>query len=172
MLFGLSSSSCGGTLIWKDFVLSAAHCWSSNANESAWVVGEYVFIGSNTSQTLTAGSEKKTIRRVFPFSGYNSNTMQNDYLLIQLSSVVQSTRTLATYNGNPSVPAAGQVLTTMGFGTTSSGGTASDAFLSVNVPVVAQTTCANSYASAGGAIYAASMFCAGLTGKDSCQVRR
>jgi hypothetical protein len=201
-------SSCGGTLIWRDFVLTAAHCWDSNNAYNAWAANSTVFIGNTRTRTQTPGADRKKVSRVFRFSTYNPNTSENDYMLVQLNTPVDSTRPLATYNGKSAVPAAGQILTTMvrfrtsgecvfaekiapesrvwvrsshaiswcqfsllslqGFGTTSSGGSASTNFLSVNVPVVATTTCASNYGP--GQIFANSMFCAGSTGKDSCQV--
>jgi trypsin len=54
-----------------------------------------------------------------------------------------------------------------GFGDTTDGGSASPVLRSVAVPVVSQSTCAADYGP--GEIFQDTMFCAGVTGKDSCQ---
>ncbi len=64
-------------------------------------------------------------------------------------------------------PEAGSDAVVSGWGTLSSGGSISEVLQFVVVPVVGHDDCNDAY---GGDIHEESMICAGVAGKDSCQV--
>jgi trypsin len=81
-------------------------------------------------------------------SGYNSASYQGDVSIMKLATSIPTSSTIsyAVLPASGSDPASGTVLTTAGWGTTSSGSSSSPTnLLKVDVPVIARNTCANMY---------------------------
>lgn len=172
---GAVSLSCGGTLISKTKVATAAHCVDV-ANYALPVVPVpvtvapdlvTVFLGSNTA----GEGDEQVASDVVIHPGYDPSSSADDIAVITLPepatqaplSIVDPAIDAASY-------AVGRPATVIGWGTTSSGGDPSDDLLEVEVPVVSDENCndANSY---DGSLVTDVMLCAGLPegGKDSCQ---
>jgi len=157
---GARYSSCGGSLIAKDIILCAAHCYNS-ANFN--LASSFVRVGIENT-LVTTGYYQAYMEKVIPHPSYNSATFKNDVLVIKLKTAITQVAPVAL-NTNSAVPAVGAAEIVFGFGTTSFGGTSSNVLLEVGQNAVSYTTCNNYY----GNIFDAGMICSYSAGKDSCQ---
>jgi len=99
---------------------------------------------------------------------YSPSTLEHDISLLQLNAPVDYAAVSSLATLDDPLTAAGTPLTVAGWGTTSSGGTLSDAAMEVTVPAVSNAQCAAAY---GAGQISDGMLCAGTPagGKDSCQ---
>jgi hypothetical protein len=98
--------------------------------------------------------------------------MVNDFMVVKLAWPVTNKNYLTpiTLNTDTSNPSNNEVLTVIGFGTTSENGWGSTTLMEVNVNYIPQSIC-NDGDHYAGEIDATTMLCAGVGGgKDSCQV--
>merc|ERR1712110_574001 len=143
------SLMCGGSLVGADRVITAGHCCDG---QSASRLG--VRVGSHNL-----------------YEDYHSWTITNDICMLHLdgsadlsSSVIDTISIPSSGQEYPS----GHICTVSGWGTTSEGGSLARQLMKVDVPVVSDDDCRDSY---GQNDITDSMICAGLDagGKDSCQ---
>ncbi len=157
------SHFCGGSLIKRNWVLTAAHCVQSST-PIAVVVGLY-------DQKNKKDTETFSTRKIIVHPEYNSSALDFDYALIQLSGDSKyrpiDLNKIEPNSLNENDPF---MMWTSGWGTTSEGSfTLPNILQKVEIPLVSTATCnaANIY---NGSI-TDRMLCAGLPmgGKDSCQ---
>jgi len=152
---------CGGSLIAKNVVLSAAHCQG----------GDYeIALGRHD---VSNGGQVIQVHREVPHEDYDASTTDHDFMLVFLATpaeLVENEVGLVRLNDDPSVPAAGDIVTVMGWGVTETGDL-SDVLMEVDVDVITNEDCEIS--SDGTDNYngqiTENMLCAMDTGEDSCQ---
>uniref|UniRef100_A0A673UBV0 Peptidase S1 domain-containing protein n=1 Tax=Suricata suricatta TaxID=37032 RepID=A0A673UBV0_SURSU len=67
--------SCGGFLVREDFVLTAAHCKGSSIT---------VILGAHNIMMWETTQQRIPVQRAIPHPDYNSETLLNDIMLLQL----------------------------------------------------------------------------------------
>lgn len=151
---------CGGTLVDRNRVLSAAHCLA-DLSQSQILNSLTVTIGTeNLSNTRSAERFRVADYR---FGAYNARTMKNDIVEITLGG--NSRFTPAPVNTSSNYPADGSTLYVAGWGATTEGGYTTRALKYAGLRVISNSECEGAL---GTGIHDSNI-CAYARGADSCQ---
>jgi secreted trypsin-like serine protease len=164
----MDKTTCAGSLIWEDIVLTAGHCLIPGATVTAFV--------NRTNRLETSDYEYE--RAVVDFRRHPdytksrfSVTERNDIMVYKLASRIDPDTGVKPLrlNTSPLPPSDGQLLTVMGLGRTSDGGQLATLLQDVEVNKIDFNDC-NDGNSFNGEIIDEQMICAGVAtgGKDAC----
>ncbi|XP_068170737.1 elastase-1-like [Antennarius striatus] len=154
---------CGGTLIWRRWVLTAAQCLDSPRSIRV-VLGDLILHSSHGVE------QYRSIANIYVHPEWNSNSISsgNDIALLKLSSDVS----LTSYVNVIALPPFGEILPhnhpcyITGYGQTSTGGSIANRMIQAYLPIVDHKTCT----SAGwwGSTIKTTMICAGGGSQSGC----
>merc|ERR1712200_195624 len=71
---------CGGTIVNKKFVITAAHCYNSMFNDLRVIVGEH-----NLCDGVNEGGKVIKVKKITLHPDYNSRTVDNDIAVLELA---------------------------------------------------------------------------------------
>jgi len=155
---------CGGSLIGRSTVLTAAHCVEGTSPAQLDVLVR--------ATRLDNSGVRKPVARIIRHPQYNANTSAYDVAIVRLRSPVTNfsgglAGLIPVVSPNQAALwAPGRTATVTGWGLTSDGGDASTVLRKVSVPIVSDSACQGAY---GSEMISSVMVCAGQAGRDSCQ---
>ncbi|MEV6243690.1 serine protease [Lentzea sp. NPDC051838] len=151
---------CGGTLVKANKVVTAAHCVKGRTPASTRVVH-----GRDDKQTTVGTTANVT--KIWVHPSYTTATAGYDVAVLTLDRNISSATLPLATPADTALYAAGNSALILGWGTTSSGGSASRYLLKANVPLTSDATCKTAYSQYSNT----SMVCAGFPqgGVDTCQ---
>jgi trypsin len=147
-------------LVWADIILTAAHC-AGRFNDQVLVSAE------RKNYPVGGAVYRKTLSQMVYHPYHRDGTYEYDFMMFRIEPVEGYESKLVQLNGDPGLPAEGEMLKVIGMGYLREGGPTSEVLNHVNVKTFSQTSCVAAY---GSRILPQAMFCAGWPtgGYDSC----
>ncbi|XP_071539048.1 uncharacterized protein [Panulirus ornatus] len=167
-LFNRHKQFCGGSLIDRRHILTAAHCVAHMSRMD--IQNLRVRLGAHNLRTTERTAQEFKVSRVVRHKDYDSKKLYNDVAMLTLDRDVDFTQEARPVcldsSGRKYV---GQEVTVAGWGSMFEGGPQPSTLYKVKLTVVSNEDCRKKYglAAPGGII--SSYLCAGTDGKDSCQ---
>lgn len=164
------SPFCGGSVIQREWVLTANHCVEGSSASSLRVVAGV------TRLSQSNGGQVRAVEQIVRYPGYFAPEYGKDVALLKVSPAfdlsdpgVAAIDLVTPAEASAGLTAPGVEATVSGWGALSSGGGSPDVLQAVNVPIVSQNAAQAAYS---GTNITADQLGAGLIGvggRDSCQ---
>ncbi|RXN37249.1 trypsinogen precursor [Labeo rohita] len=153
-----SSHQCGGSLINKDWIVSAAHCYDSRIE---------VLLGKHNTAEDESSEQSILSELVIRHPQFNYSTIDNDIMLIKLSKPATLNEYVKPLDLPKSCAPPDTMCRVSGWGITMNDMVDSDKLQCLNLSIISDRDCNKSYPG----LITASMFCAGYLegGKGVCQ---
>ncbi|XP_067621340.1 proclotting enzyme isoform X2 [Eurosta solidaginis] len=172
VLFKSGKQFCGGSVITKNHILTAAHCVS---RMTSWDVaamtahlGDYDIRTNYEVQHVT-----RRIKRLVRHKGFNFSTLHNDIAILTLNEAIKFSYEiqpicLPSASSQETRSYSGKVAVVAGWGSLRENGPQPSILQKVQIPIWANHDCARKYGRAAPGGIIESMVCAGQASKDSC----
>ncbi|CAG9565000.1 unnamed protein product [Danaus chrysippus] len=152
-------SVCGSTLVSNNRLVTAAHCWTTGRVQARQLT---VVLGS---VTLYSGGVRINTSNVRVHPGFNVNTVANDIAVIIITSISSNNNIRPIGLASGSNLYVGSWATAVGFGRTSDSSGVSHNLRHVNLQVITNEVCRNTY---GRIIIDSSLCVTTVNGRSTC----
>lgn len=164
-----TKNKCGGVLISKNYVITAAHCQPGFLANLVAVFGEFDISGEFEKKRAVT----KNVKRVIVHRNYDAATFENDLALLELESPVHFDSHIVPICMPPdNADFTGRMATVSGWGRLKYGGGVPSVLQVVQVPIIENGVCQEMFQTAGhNKKILESFLCAGYANgqRDSCE---
>ncbi|MET9293512.1 serine protease [Streptomyces sp. NPDC003077] len=169
---GRSGQFCGGALVGRKTVVTAAHCLGRDVLGVPWQQVRDLRIVVGRNDMTTRNGKELPPAKVWVNPDYDSRTNEGDVAVLTLAEPVADARAVPMAGAGDAAYRSGTAASVYGWGDTTGNGDYANTLHAAGVRVLADAVCEQAYpGSATGTYRKASMVCAGEQngGRDACQ---